>query len=87
MHRRTQQATATRRWSLLVLGAVLLLSGLAAFEINASCNYYYPSKPGYDGYNAICWSWGYGCTECVDGDYNSCATNGNSCVPRQNVVD
>lgn len=85
MHRRPQETTSAWRWSLLVLGAVLLLSTAPALESNASCNTYYPSRPDYwnGGGVAICLGVGGGCTECYDEDGNSCATDGSWCRPRQ----
>lgn len=83
MHRRPQKTTSARRWSLLVLGAVLLLSAVTAFEINASCNEYWNSEPYCSSGACVCAGEGWGCTECVDDEGNSCVTNGNQCQPRQ----
>ena len=62
---------------------VAILSIGAAATLDAECNSYPTTTPTYvAGYGSVCGGYGYGCTECVDGGYNSCVTDGSSCTPR-----
>jgi len=72
-----------KRTALIVIFAVLSIG--AASVLNADCNSYPTSTPTFvAGYGSVCGGYGYGCTECVDGSYRSCVTNGSSCTPRVN---
>lgn len=62
--------------------ALFLLSGVAV-ELDADCNSYYNSRPYYTSGGTYCAMTGGYCTECVDDEGNSCATDGASCQPRQ----
>lgn len=69
-----------KRIVLIVILAVLCIG--AASVVNAECNSYPNTTPTFvPGYGSVCGGYGYGCTECVDGDYNSCVTDGTSCKP------
>jgi hypothetical protein len=63
----------------LVLAVVLL--GSSAGNLNAECNSYNAGIQYDPLYGYYCGGSGGGCTECVDGDYNSCVTSGSSCIP------
>jgi hypothetical protein len=69
-----------KRIVLIVILAVLSIG--AASVLDAQCNSYPTTRPMFEeGYGGYCGSYGYGCTECVDGDYNWCVTDGTSCKP------
>jgi hypothetical protein len=51
--------------------------------VDATCNAYSNSSVQWDPYYGnYCGATGGGCTECVDGEYSSCVTNGSSCTPK-----
>ena len=76
------------RYFLLSVGLVaVLLAVLLASIAYAECNTYPNSRPrswGNQG-DMVCAYTGYGCTECYNEGGDSCATNGESCVPHLSI--